>query len=344
MRWTTSTVAIAMLIGGVAIVQSPASAAVAVVVQTNAPAPVYGAVTMHGSGFAPNQFVLFKPCDVADPATGFICIDSPPFDAGVVTDATGGFDFTWPAAFAGTRWTFLQPAPGGQGAYFTPQVYDPMDQRVMIDERIPYAGGAIVTFRGEHWPPRAGLTVLHCSAGGCVHPSPTTGGVVQPTTWLDGTFAESVRLRRTVRGVDCYFARCWLSTSMGFPPTRTTDLDLVMARAGSTVVVGYFNDAREQDPFACAPVLLTKIVDRSTTVHFHTEPLDATPGVDFVNVAAGSVTIPAGQSIGCARVDLINDTIAESTEMFAVRFDSVSSGALLVDGGRTAYVFIRDDD
>jgi Calx-beta domain len=341
-------VVVTIVVAATSIASVPASAAepTASVVQINAPTPIYGRVDMHGSGFVPNVGVTFKPCDVTDPSSGFICLDSPPFGLSVMADANGEFDFSWPAgASVSDTWWFGQFIVGGGGraALFSPVVYDPMDQSIAIRQRIPFSGGAIVDLDGTHWPPNTGVTVLHCSAGGCVHPSVVPGGVVQTTSWIDGSFTTPVKLRRMVRGIDCYAARCWLSASGGFAPTRTADIDLVMARSGWTAAVGYYNDAREGDEFGCAPVILTKLSTENVIVAYHTFPIDASPGSDYA-VTAGSLLINAGQFLGCARVNLIDDSVVEGTEMIGVHLDAISGPAVFVNGGRDSYIFLHDDE
>lgn len=327
---------------------SPANAATtATVVQTNAPTPIYGSVQMHGSGFTPNLGVTFKPCDIEDPVTWLVCADSPPYGSSVMADADGEFDFSWPASLSGDeRWSFVQWSSGGGGAgpaFVTPVVYDPRDQSIAIRQRIPYAGGDVVDLDGRHWPPRLGVLVLHCSSGGCVYPSVTPGVQVTAAVGFDGSFTTPVRLRRFVRSVDCYAARCWLSVSMGWPAERTEDLDLVMARSGWTAAVGYYNDAAEGDEFGCAPVILTKLSNENVNVAYHTFAIDATPGVDYTETA-GSVKIPPGQYLGCARVNLIDDSDDEGVEMIGVHLDAIAGSAVLVDGGRDSYIFVSDDD
>ncbi len=332
---------------GVANGSSPADAATtATVTQSNAPAPIYGSVQMHGSGFVANQPVAFKPCNVLDPVSGLICADSPPYGAGTVADATGSFDFVWPApsgncSTSACQWNFYQPTTGV--VLFNPVVYDPMDHSIAISQRIPYSGGAVVAVNGAHWPSLQSVSVLQCSSGGCVSPALVAGGTVTTTTIFGGTFSVDAKLRRSVRGVDCYAHRCWLSARMGVTTLRTAELDLVMSRSGWTAAVGYYNDAAEGDEFGCAPVILTKLSSENVIVAYHSFAIDATPGVDYTTTA-GSLIIQAGQYLGCARVNLIDDSDDEGVEMIGVHLDAIAGSAVLVDGGRDSYIFVRDDD
>lgn len=64
-----------------------------------------------------------------------------------------------------------------------------------------------------------------------------------------------------------------------------------------------------------------------------------TAGTDYI-IVTHMVTIPAGESRGCATIPIINDTVVESNEQFMVT--GTSSTELVADG--TATVIIVDDD
>jgi hypothetical protein len=315
--------------------------------QVDAPAPIYGSVHIHGDGFVPNVPVLFKACDLTGP--DFVrCADSPPYGLSYAVDAMGSFDHVWPASVSACaaspcRWSYWQT---GTSVLHTIeiQVHDPMDQVIWIEQRPPYRGGEIVRLRGERWLPRNGVFAMHCSAGGCVHPA-AVGSYAIFDTDPGGSFSGSLRLRRTVLGYDCYVSRCWIQVTLGvWAPERLESIDLIMAPGGTTAAVGYWNTGSERDGTTCAPVLLTKPVGVPITVTYHTIAMDATAGSDFVAASGRTATIPAGGVIGCARIDLVADAVAEPTKMVAVELDSISAGGVLVEGGRRAYVFVHDDD
>jgi hypothetical protein len=314
------------------------------------PAPINSAVSFHGSGFAPGEFVLFKPCDVTGPS-GFVCIDSPPYQFGPTADASGSFDFTFGALYqlcglSACRYTF---AGAAAIVVVTVPVFDPWTGAARLRQRIPYSGGQTVDLDGTGWTANTIFGVDQCSARGCVDVGLTSGTAVFGSTDGSGRLTTKLKLKRTVRQVDCYAAPCWLRVaewpdgSFPTPPPRIVTLALVMGPPGSTVAVGYFNTGREGDAFACAPVILTKAAAKAVTVSFHTSDIDATAGADYVAVTNGVVTIPAGQFVGCAKIDLIDDRLSESTEMIGVQLDA-ASGAMLIEGGRGAYVFLSDND
>ena len=88
------------------------------------------------------------------------------------------------------------------------------------------------------------------------------------------------------------------------------------------------------------PVSLSGVSGRNTTVKYSTANGSARAGVDYQGVA-GTLTIPAGQTVGTITVPVFGDTIHEPTRYFDVRLSSPSGASIADSSGR---VTIVDDD
>jgi chitinase len=88
------------------------------------------------------------------------------------------------------------------------------------------------------------------------------------------------------------------------------------------------------------PVTLSAVSGRSTTVKYSTANGTARAGVDYQGVA-GTLTIPAGQTVGTILVPVFGDSIHEPDRYFEVRLSSASGASIADSRGR---VTIVDDD
>nr|WP_316829064.1 Calx-beta domain-containing protein [Pedobacter miscanthi] len=95
-------------------------------------------------------------------------------------------------------------------------------------------------------------------------------------------------------------------------------------------------------------VTLTGNVQDAFTVNYSTTNGTALAGSDYT-ATTGSVTFPAGSLSGATQtfsIPVINDNIAELTETFTVKLNSVSTGSVVTipAGGATGTATITDDD
>jgi hypothetical protein len=92
-----------------------------------------------------------------------------------------------------------------------------------------------------------------------------------------------------------------------------------------------------------APFTVTKGTEGGgqVTVHYETVDGTATAGDDYVPVADGILTIPAGQTTGQIAIEVVADSVNEPDETFFVRLKD-PSGALLADD--TGVATIANDD
>ena len=105
----------------------------------------------------------------------------------------------------------------------------------------------------------------------------------------------------------------------------------------------------EEDNFILVPVVRTGDLTGDVSVEFTVEDDDATVGVDYLDLQAGTttITIPDGEDRAFFRFDMVSDTDVEGTETFITSITDVeNSQALPTELGfpRTARVSILDDE
>jgi hypothetical protein len=85
--------------------------------------------------------------------------------------------------------------------------------------------------------------------------------------------------------------------------------------------------------------------DTDMTITFSTADGTATDGADYVGIAGGTVTIPAGATSAAAAVTLLGDATEEGSEAFTVTIDAaVAAGAAVTIADASATVTLTDDD
>jgi len=72
-------------------------------------------------------------------------------------------------------------------------------------------------------------------------------------------------------------------------------------------------------------------------------PNQAAAGLDYVPVASGTVTIPAGATEAAAPVEVVGDTLTEATETFLVNLAAATGGVRLNGPQGTGYIVDNDD-
>ncbi|SDD06044.1 Calx-beta domain-containing protein [Pedobacter soli] len=163
--------------------------------------------------------------------------------------------------------------------------------------------------------------------------------VTLPVIVLDDTFAEpteSVILTMTAATNNPAI------TANTSPATvNITDND------NATVAVNNVTVA-ENGGNATFTVTLSGNVQDAFTVNYSTTNGTAVSGTDYT-ATSGSVTFPAGSVSGTTRtfnIPVINDNIAELTETFTVKLNSVSAGSVVTipAAGATGTATITDDD
>ena len=97
----------------------------------------------------------------------------------------------------------------------------------------------------------------------------------------------------------------------------------------------------EREPFVTITIKRDGDTSGAVTVTYATNVGTATAGSDYTS-KSGTVTIPAGQNSVSLQIPIINDTLSEPTERFALSLINVDSGVLLFP--RTTNVSILDDE
>jgi hypothetical protein len=88
-------------------------------------------------------------------------------------------------------------------------------------------------------------------------------------------------------------------------------------------------------------VSLSEAAPQDVTVHYRTADGSAVAGQDYVGVTDEVVTIPAGQLLGTARVEVIGDVTFESFETFSVQLFNPEGAS--ITGGQATGAILNDD-
>ena len=88
-------------------------------------------------------------------------------------------------------------------------------------------------------------------------------------------------------------------------------------------------------------VFLTNPSVQDVTVHYATSDGSATPGTDYV-ASSGTITIPAGTTVGSAGIPIIGDTVVEPPEVFRVDLSNATNVSAI--GVSSHFLTIENDD
>jgi len=128
---------------------------------------------------------------------------------------------------------------------------------------------------------------------------------------------------------------------IGGSPTAT--LTLVDSQSPVTVQLGASNyTVKEGDDFANVVVNLSHAYDQPVTVSYATADITAVADADYRPVTGSLTFLPGAGLSQTLQVPIIDDTLAEADETFAVSLTSAST--LLVGSPATAAITIRDND
>ena len=97
----------------------------------------------------------------------------------------------------------------------------------------------------------------------------------------------------------------------------------------------------EQDGFADFVIRLDAPTSAPLTVNYSTAPSTATNYSDFIPVS-GALTFAPGETVKTVRVQLVDDAVAEGTELFEMNLSSPSANATIARASATATIIDND--
>ena len=97
----------------------------------------------------------------------------------------------------------------------------------------------------------------------------------------------------------------------------------------------------EQDGFADFVIRLDAPTSAPLTVNYSTAPSTATNYSDFIPVS-GALTFAPGETVKTVRVQLVDDAVAEGTEVFEMNLSSPSANATIARASATATIIDND--
>ncbi len=243
------------------------------------------------------------------------------------------------------------PLPLGQGSMTAiAAAVDAWAPTLKFIQRIPFEANQAVSLSGTGFTPSVAHKVQQCSPTACIDPGLNNDDAVSMPSSVNGAISGALRLRKNINGYICFFGGCRVKVSEVGEPAHVIELRVIMGRKGAVAVLGYSATVTESSGEICIPVVLSRPLRRSVTITFSTllpyvPGIAATSGTDFVGTTSRNLYIPAGAQVACARITIVNDSVAEPTEALGISFLGTSRRkAMIIAGDSYSYGFVIDDD
>jgi len=99
----------------------------------------------------------------------------------------------------------------------------------------------------------------------------------------------------------------------------------------------------ENDVAASVEVRRTGSASNSLRFRWSLRGVSAEAGSDFADIGPGIEEIPAGARTATILIPLVNDSIAESTELFMIEIEPLDEGVEIGRIGEAAVIIVDDD-
>lgn len=273
------------------------------------------------------EIVEFDLDLVPMPTSGSVSLSLPYHEQGLRLDSSISSCFVvgpFSNAFTGAK--AFTPASQANGQATTMQLYSPAGRFFAVRSATihPYTNGQAVN---------VGFTGTF-NGFGSIQSHSTGTALAGTTVTFNSNFNRIGNLSWQMTSTGGIYQRFQISRLViEFDGTLTTSPITVAEAAGTAAV----------------PIRLDSPRTTATTVNWELTGITATQPADFTfpgGSATGTITIPAGQTVGFVNVPIVNDTATESPETFRVRFTAPSTGVYFPGGNGflDATVTIASDD
>ena len=201
-----------------------------------------------------------------------------------------------------------------------------LSQAAAADVTVSYATSDITATAGTDYVAASGTVTI---------PAGSTTGTFNVVVNGDSTVETDETLRVTLSGAS---SNATIGTATATGTITNDDVAPVPSLSVANVSQAEGNSGTSNMVFT---VTLSQAAASSVTVNYATSNLTATAGTDYV-ATSGTVTIPAGSTIGTFNVVVNGDTTFESDETLRVTLSGASSNATI--GTSTATGTITNDD
>ena len=201
-----------------------------------------------------------------------------------------------------------------------------LSQAAAADVTVSYATSDITATAGTDYVAASGTVTI---------PAGSTNGTFNVVVNGETTFESDETLRVTLSGAS---SNATIGTATATGTITNDDVAPVPSLSVANVSQAEGNSGTSNMVFT---VTLSQAAASSVTVNYATSNLTATAGTDYV-ATSGTVTIPAGSTIGTFNVVVNGDTTFESDETLRVTLSGASSNATI--GTSTATGTITNDD
>ena len=255
------------------------------------------------------EIVEFNLDQVPMPASGAVAVASPQNEQGLrMENNAGGFFVLGPASQSFTGVKAFVPAALSTNQPVNMQLYSTTGRPFALRSVTlhPYVAGTAVNVAFTSWFNGNGWSQSHS----------TGTALAGRTVTFNSNFNRMGNLQWQMQAVGGVYQRYQISSIVvEFDGTLTT-APLTVAEAAGTAQV---------------PIILDSPRTTDTTVTWEVTAETATQPADFTfpgGSSAGTVTIPAGQTVAFVNVPIVNDTASESPETFRVSFTAPSAGVV----------------
>ena len=191
---------------------------------------------------------------------------------------------------------------------------------------VTYSVTGMATSGDDYTAPLRTLTIERAAASGTITIVTLEDQVLEPSETLIVTLDSVTTAKGSAR----------ISDTAGSATATITDPGMVTVSVGGA-------SGTEGDELSF-PVTLTGMVSSNVVLSWSTVAVTATSGEDYTPVAAGSLTIKAGDTLATVAVSTVEDILAEAYETFQVMIAATALPEGVSLGVPSANGTIEDDD